>query len=50
MTKLELENLKQEISDIKEYVNTDLCKKCEEMSNRLKECEEMLNYVQYQGS
>lgn len=50
MTKLEIENLKQEISDIKEYVNTDLCKKCEEMSNRLKECEEMLSSVQYQGS
>jgi len=50
MTKSELENLKQKISDIKEYVNTDLCKKCEEMSNRLKECEEILSCAQYQGS
>lgn len=34
--------LKMEIDRIKEYVNTDLCQKCIEMSERLRECEEIL--------
>lgn len=36
-------HLKLEIDKIKEYVNSELCKKCEEMSRRLKECEELIS-------
>lgn len=35
-------HLKLEIDKIKEYVNSELCKKCEEMTQRLKECEKLI--------
>lgn len=35
--------IKQEIDNIKEYVESDLCKICEEMKNRLHQCEKLLN-------
>lgn len=35
--------IKQEIDNIKEYVESDLCKICEEMKNRLLQCEKLLN-------
>jgi hypothetical protein len=46
MTRLnpqQIADLKSEIDEIKEYINTDLCRKCEEMSKRLEECERKLN-------
>lgn len=39
----ELNLIKEEIEKIKEYIASDLCKKCEEMSDRLKECEKILS-------
>ena len=39
-------DLKIEIDSIKEYISTDLCRKCEEMSLRLKECEQLLQHIQ----
>jgi len=47
MNKLEINTLKEEIDRLKEYINTDLCKKCEEMANRLQQCEKLL--VEYGG-
>jgi hypothetical protein len=39
--------LKLEIDRIKEYIDSDLCKRCEEMSERLKECEQLMeSYIQ----
>ena len=35
--------IKQEIDNIKEYVESDLRKICEEMRNRLFQCEKLLN-------
>lgn len=35
--------IKQEIDNIKEYVNSDLCKICEEMRKRLSQCEKLLD-------
>lgn len=34
--------LKLEMDKIKEYIDSDLCKRCEEMNNRLHECERLL--------
>ena len=39
--------IKQEIDQIREYVESDLCKKCEEMRLRLKHCESLLH--EYSG-
>ena len=39
--------IKQEIDSIKEYVESDLCKKCEEMTTRLKYYESLLH--EYSG-
>jgi hypothetical protein len=38
MNNNQVAQLKLEIDSIKEYLETELCKKCEEMSNRLQEC------------
>lgn len=39
--------IKKEIDDIKEYIESDLCKKCEEMKYKLDECEKLLKqYLQ----
>lgn len=35
MTKTDITNLKIQIDSIKEYVDTELCKKCEEMKKQL---------------
>ena len=43
LTPQQIADLKSEIDEIKEYINTDLCRKCEEMSKRLEECERTLN-------
>lgn len=37
-----IEELKIQIESIHEYLATELCKKCEEMTNRLIECERLL--------
>ena len=42
MKSSELIALKEEIERIKEYLTSEVCKKCEEMSDRLKECEKVL--------
>lgn len=35
--------LRIEIEELKEYVNTDICKKCEEFNQQLKEVQQMLD-------
>lgn len=35
--------IKEEIDNIKDYVESDLCRICEEMKNRLYQCEKILN-------
>jgi len=42
----QITELQVEIDSIREYISTDLCRKCEEMSIRLKECERLLNNIQ----
>jgi hypothetical protein len=42
LTPQQITNLKIEIDAIKEYVYSDLCRQCEEMSKRLIECERLL--------
>lgn len=42
MTKQQILELKMEIDKIREYVHSELCKKCEEMSQKLKECEQII--------
>lgn len=46
MTNHQVTQLKLEIDSIKEYITTDLCKKCEEMYNRLHECQKLLENLQ----
>lgn len=46
MTNNQIIQLKLEIDSIKEYINTDVCKKCEEMYNRLHECQKLLENLQ----
>lgn len=41
----EITNLQLKIDSIKEYLYSDICKTCEEMSNRLKECEALLKQI-----
>ena len=41
--KYQILEIKQEIDHIREYVESDLCKKCEEMQTRLKQCESLLD-------
>lgn len=41
----QIAQLKLEIDSIKEYLETELCKKCEEMSNRLQECYSLLEKI-----
>lgn len=38
-----INDLKEKIFHIKEYLETEICQKCKEMSSLLKECEELLN-------
>lgn len=42
----QIAQLKLEIDSIKEYLETELCKKCEEMSQRLKECYDILESIE----
>ena len=35
--------IQQEIDHIKEYVQSELCKKCDEMKTRLQHCERLLH-------
>jgi D-beta-D-heptose 7-phosphate kinase/D-beta-D-heptose 1-phosphate adenosyltransferase len=38
------------IDRIKEYIDSEICQKCEEMSDRLKKCEEIIkNYTENEG-
>lgn len=37
--------IQEEIDHIKEYLSTDFCKKCEEMIDRLKYCEQLIAEV-----
>jgi hypothetical protein len=36
-------NLKLQIDHLKEYINTDICRKCEEISQQLKDFQRMLD-------
>jgi hypothetical protein len=42
ITNKEIMSLKEEIENIKDYIESDLCKVCEEMKNRLSKYEELL--------
>lgn len=42
LTPQQITELKVEIDVLKEYISTDLCRKCEEMHTRLIECERLL--------
>lgn len=37
-----IQEIQENIDNIKEYINTAICTKCEEMINLLNECEELL--------
>ena len=41
-TKQKMIELKQQIDSIKEYVDSELCKKCQEMYDSLVECQKLL--------
>lgn len=43
LTTQQIINLQQEIDNLKEYINTDLCRKCAEINRRLEECERLLH-------
>lgn len=38
----QIREIQQEIDYIKEYVESELCKKCDEMKSRLQHCETLL--------
>jgi hypothetical protein len=42
MTQEQIHHLKLEMDKIKEYINSELCKKCEEMTTELRKCEQLL--------
>ena len=42
MTLSQILEIKTEIDRIKEYVDSEICHKCEEMKHRLELCEQML--------
>jgi hypothetical protein len=42
-----LSEIKVEIDRLKEYVNSELCKKCEELNKRLIECERLVQEYSY---
>ena len=44
----QITQLKLEIDSIKEYINAELCKKCEEMYNRLQECQSLLESLSHE--
>jgi hypothetical protein len=46
MIQKQLIQLKLEIDSIKEYLNTEICKTCDEMHTRLKYCQELLEKLQ----
>jgi hypothetical protein len=43
MEKEKIKEIKDKIEYIKEYVTSDLCKKCEEMYQSLIECQKLLD-------
>lgn len=45
MNNNQVAQLKVEIDSIKEYLETELCKKCEEMSQKLSECYAILDKI-----
>lgn len=42
LSEYEISNLKKEIENIKEYIESDLCKTCEQLRAKLEHCEELL--------
>lgn len=42
MTNSMITDLKLEIDSLKEYLQNEICRKCEELSTRLSECESLL--------
>jgi hypothetical protein len=37
-----IKEIQENIDNIKEYINTEICIKCEKMKNLLNECEQLL--------
>lgn len=46
MTQNQIIKLKLEIDNIKEYIDAEVCKKCEEMYARLEHCKNILEQIQ----
>lgn len=46
MTNNQINQLKLEMDSLKEYINTDVCKRCEEMYKRLQECQRLLENLE----
>jgi hypothetical protein len=42
MNDIIITDLKLEIDSLKEYLQNEICRKCEELSSRLAECESLL--------
>jgi hypothetical protein len=42
MNEEDISKIKMEIDYLKEYLENEICKKCKELSSRLKECEDLL--------
>lgn len=38
-----IQEILSQIDHIKEYVNSEICKMCEDMKNKLQHCEDLLN-------
>jgi hypothetical protein len=49
MTKETITDIQNEIYSIREYVETELCKKCEEMSKHLQHLEKLLEQYKIQS-
>lgn len=39
----QIQEILNQIDNIKEYVNSEICKMCEDMKNKLQQCEDLLN-------
>ena len=43
LTQDQITQIQNQIDNIKEYVNSEICKMCEEMKTKLVSCENLLN-------
>lgn len=49
MKKQQIIEIKLEIDHIKQYLESEICKKCEEMSEKLRALEQSIEYIQNEG-